>query len=369
MSAVTVSGKGARGFAGAALAALGVAAMTTSPTACNPGPSALLRAKVIETKSELIGGPVSAAAVGDYLLENDQIRIAILGARPSPAPGIFGGSVVDADVRRPLEGYEGGQGHDRFSEAFPVANLLVPNPSFVEVKVISDGSDGKEATIRVEGDGDFLYQALAILRDQQPVLKTIFPGVHTSIHFITDYSLKPGDRHVHLHTTIKVNDDDQPPSCAGISGCDMKCDDGFAQDQDGCLICACSDVMPLDLYTEPHSVFGGILGDTPTVTDPPAVKKAGMIAGDFVFFGNQNDVFAPGVGFDEDEAVQKAANEGRNTFTSPLTYEFVAAAGKDVSYGYFTGTPGSTVNVPIFASAATAFLVAASNLARRSGAH
>ncbi len=334
----------------------------STPLACNPGPGALLRAKVIQSRSELVGGPVQAADVGDYLLENDQIRIAILGSRASPAPGLFGGSIVDADRRRPLEGFEGGLGHDRFSEMFPIANLLVPNPNFVEVKVVKDGADGKEAVIRVEGDGDFLYQALAILRDQQPVLKTIFPNVRTSLHFITDYTLHPGDKHVLIHTEVRVKDDDQPSNCPGLGGCNTKCEHGFAQDVNGCVACKCGEALPLELFSAPQSVFGGILGDTPSIPDPPAVKKAGVIAGDFVFFGNQNNVFAPGVGFDEDEAVQSAANVGRNTFTDPLIYDYVAAAGRDISYGYFTGQ-NSVVNVPIFASAATAFLVGTKNCA------
>ncbi|MFO0611446.1 MAG: PHP domain-containing protein [Polyangiaceae bacterium] len=341
---------------------LGTVAVCLSPSACNPGSSALLRAKIIEQRNERVGGPVSAADVGDFLLENDRVRIAILSARPSPAPGVFGGSIVDADVRRDREGFEGGLGHDRFSEAFPVANLLVPNPAALDVRVLTDGSDGREAAIRVDGDGDFLYLALAILRDQKPVLGSIFPNTRTKLHFTTDYVLRPGESFVRMHTEVRIDANDQPTTCAP-GPCDLECPSGRQQDANGCLTCACSEVLPLDLYAGSESVFGGILGDTPAVADPPAVKRAGIIGGDFVFFGNQNNVFAPGVGFDEDEAVQGAANVGRNTFTRPLTYDFVAAAGRDVSYGYFTGVEGAVVNVPIFASAATAFLVGAKNCA------
>ena len=336
-------------------------AFVAPPIGCNPGPEALLRAKVIEDRSELVGGPVSAAEIGDFLLENDQIRAAILAARSSPAPGVYGGSLVDLDRRRSQQGFEGGNGHDRFSETFPIANLLVPDPNASEVRVLKDGSDGKEAIVRVEGDGEFLYEALAILRNQAPLLEGIFPHVRTEIHFITDYSLAPGDRFIKIHTELRVIAKDAP-TCPGLgTTCDKKCDHGFAQDANACSTCECSDLLPLEVYDGSHSVFGGILGDTPTITDPPAVNRAGVVAGDFVFFGNQNDVFAPGVGFDEDEAVQAAANRGQNTFTTPLTYDFVAAAGKDVSYGYLSvppeGQDRALVNVPIFASAATAFLV------------
>ncbi len=352
--------RGALPRAAALAAAVALALVAGTPVGCNPGPASLLRAKQIEDRSELVGGPVAAADVGDFLLENDRIRAAILGSRSSPAPGIYGGSLVDLDLRRPLLGFEGGHGHDRFSETFPIANLLVPNPTSAQVTVLKDGSDGQEAVIRVEGDGEFLYEALAVLKNQQALLSTIFPHVRTDVHFITDYSLAPGDRFIKIRTELRLIPTNAP-SCPGMGSCFLSCDHGFAEDEDGCQTCACSDLLPLEVYDAPRSVFGVMLGDTPTIDDPPAVNKAGVVAGDFVFFGNQNNVFAPGVGFDEDEAVQSAANEGRNTFTKPLTYDFVAAAGKDVSYGYLSlppeGQDHAEVNVPIFASAATAFLV------------
>ncbi len=92
------------------------------------------------------------------------------------------------------------------------------------------------------------------------------------------------------------------------------------------------------------------------------VHKAGVIAGDFVFFGNQTDVFAPGIGYDTDKAVHDAFYTGRNTFQDPLSFDFVTASGGDVSYGYFTvpapGDAKAVVNMPLFTSAATAFLSA-----------
>jgi hypothetical protein len=325
--------------------------------ACNSG-DGQLRAKQIEGAHEVVGGPVSVAIAGDFLLENDQIRIAILGSRDSPAPGVFGGSIVDVDLKRPRIGDENGQGFDRFAETFPIANLLVPDPESMEVSVIDDGSSGTQAIIRVEGDGEFLFEALSILRFQEQILESIFSDVHATMRFRTDYILRPGDRHVTLRTTLFLGDT-AAQGCPPLTGCAEECPAGRQQDVAGCLVCACSEVLALDNYSEPASVFGGILGD-PMGAD--AVRRAGIVAGDFLFFGNQNDVFATGAGFDEDTAVQDAFNSGRNTFQIPLDFDFVAAAGGDVSYGYFTvGAPGGpppVVNVPLFTSAATAFLSA-----------
>ena len=334
--------------------------------ACNTGKD-LLRAKQIEQRNEVVGGPVSVADVGDFLLENDQIRVAILGVKDSPGPGVFGGSVVDIDRRRPREEFSNAEGRDRFSEMFPVANLLVPSPEpgEVDVRVLKDGSDGQEAIIRVEGDGEFLFEALSLLRDSADLLNLFFPFSKTRIRFQTDYILRPGDRHIVMRTTLLLKDK-PPPGCPSIADCELgpeDCEFGLQADENTCAICACSDALPLELTTEPVSVFGTILGD-PTGQDTPPVNRTGVIAGDFVFFGNQNDVFAPGPGFDEDEAVQSAYLNGRNQFQKPLIYDFVAAAGGDISYGYFTHDPDGgapVVNVPLFASAATAFLAAGKN--------
>ncbi len=352
-------GKRLRGTRRAALISLAlgsaIAAITLSLSSCNSDD--LLRAKQIEARSELVGGPVAMADIGDFLLENDQIRVAILNGRDSPGPGVYGGSVVDIDRRRSAVGYEGGQGRDRFAEMFPVANLIVPDPTATDVSVIKDGSDGEEAGIRVEGDGEFLFEAIGLLRAQEDLLGVVFPNVRTRIRFRTDYLLHPGERFITMRTVLLLPEK-SPPGCDSVASCE-ECPYGHKQDSSGCLTCECSDVLPLDSATGPVSVFGAILGDTPS--DPAnMVHRAGIVAGDFVFFGNQNDVFAPGPGFDEDSAVQDAFNSGRNSFQMPLTFDFVAAAGGDVSYGYFTKAPegaaaAPVVNVPLFASAATAF--------------
>lgn len=332
---------------------------------CNDGEGVLL-AKQVEDRSELVGGPVAMADIGDFLLQNDQIRVNILNAKDSPGPGVFGGSIVDVDLRRKRLGAGDAEGRDRFAELFPVANLLVPDPKPGEssVTVLKDGSDGKEASIRVEGKGAFLFEALAILHDQKNLLSLLFPDVKTAFVFRTDYALKMGERHVTIRTTLML--DDSPIGCPDTSAC-PPCEFGLKGDEAGCAsaACECADVpVPLGLYTESTSVFGVIFGDNQNDVNPPAKYRGGVVAGDFVFFGNQNDVFAPGIGYDEEKAVNEAIYDGRNTFQSPLTYDFVAASGGDISYGYFTDPKGgepSIVNVPLFASAATAFLAAGKN--------
>ncbi|WP_433932362.1 PHP domain-containing protein [Sorangium cellulosum] len=317
----------------------------------------LLRAKPIENRFELVGGPVAMADVGDFLLENDEIRVAILGPRHSPGPGVYGGSLVDADLRRPDPRFASASGRDRFAESFPVANLLVPDPGATEVFVARDGSDGQEAIVRVEGDGGFLFHALGVLKTQEDLLGLLFDGLKPELRFRTDYILRPGERFVTIRTTLLLPD--RAIGCPSVASCALECQDGLAAGDDGCPVCACGEPLSLDNYTGPSDIFRGILGDDRN--DDPE-RKGGIVAGDFVFFGNQNDIFGPGIGFDEERAVFDALFAGRDTFQRPLSFDFVAAAGGDVSYGYFTkagpGGPPTTVNVPVFTSAATAFLSA-----------
>lgn len=321
----------------------------------------LLRAKQIENAFELIGGPVAMANVGDFLLENDQIRVAILGGHRSPGPGVFGGSLVDADVRRSDMRLIEGQGRDRFAEMFPIANLLVPDPDATEVMVVNDGSSGNEARIRVAGKGAYIFDALTILRRQKDLLGLLFQDLKPTMRFVTDYILKPGDRYVTIDTTLILP---APDGCPKTIDCDLSCDAGYKRGANGCLSCECEDPLALANYTGPSDIFLGILGNDNPIN--PTDIKGGVVAGDFVFFGNQNDIFGPGMGYDEEKTVFDALFAKRDTFQTPLSFDFVAASGGDVSYGYFSAPPDKNatrtrVNVPVFTSAATAFLSAGAN--------
>ena len=103
------------------LAALAVVAALFP--ACGQDASDTLHAFRATSRHQLVGGPVAYADVGDFVLENDKVRVAILDSGRSWGPGVFGGSLVDADVRRGDGGLPTGQGHDRLAEVFPFANL------------------------------------------------------------------------------------------------------------------------------------------------------------------------------------------------------------------------------------------------------
>ncbi len=365
-------------------------------TACDQSKN-LLSAKQATTRSQLVGGPVAYADVGDFVLENDKVRVAILGSERSWGPGIFGGSLVDADIRRNDPRYPSGQGRDKFAEIFPFANLLVPAPKVGQVTVVKDGSDGVEAIVRVEGKGEFLFTGIDILDRDRDLLSGLYPDLKTAVSFRTDYSLAPGQSYVKMKTWVILgdrasNDAAAKPGdpcktdaackegalvCVGASGttsgtCGCKslkdqgcgdevCDIHHVVDKAGCPVCGCSNVADMNLTTGTESVFGVILGDS--AASPTKVSRAGVGAGDFVFFGNQTDIFVPGHGYDEEKPVWDALFTGRDTFAKPLAFDFVGSAGGEVSYGYFSkktadSNPDPHVLVPVFTSAATAFITA-----------
>src|SRR5689334_22696352 len=85
-----------------ALAASAIAAYSCS----TKSPRAVVRQ--IKSRTDLIGGPSALGEVGDYLLQNEQIRVIVQGAGYSRGFGVYGGSLIDADLVRPVE--EGNSG-------------------------------------------------------------------------------------------------------------------------------------------------------------------------------------------------------------------------------------------------------------------
>jgi len=280
---------------------------------------------------QLIGGDVAMARVGDFILENDRIRVAVLDKESSPAPGVFGGTLVDADLQRPQAQFRNGVGRDQLAEVIPVVNLLWPRPGEGEVTIINDGSDGNAAIVRVAGDAGVFLEALSILRSD--LLARLFPGVDFDFRIETDYILEPGKPYVRIKSTAyRIGEDVPAPT---------------------------GEALELPSVDATVAIFTAILGDQALNLKP------GVMAGDFLFFGAKNDIFAPGMGFDEEKPIFDALFEGRDTFTYPLTFDYMAAAGGDVSYGYFnTKTEGqgdAKVLVPIITSSSTGFVTSANN--------
>lgn len=276
------------------------------------------RATVIGDLSDGVGGPKALARPGDFLLENDRIRLAILGARPSMGPHTSGGSIIDADLQRNSPQYSQGQGNDRIAELFPTVNLNVPRvhpyssleeasnpPDYGTVEIISDGSDGGAAVICAEGPAEPFITLLG-------GLWLILGGGDFRIR--TDYILEPGSPAVLLRTYAVYADE---------SPCSTDYTDQVTQAE----------------YSEESLDILSI------------ALEEGVVLGDFYLQGGALNVFAPNVGFDEEGYIYELGQEGINSFQEPIPVDYIAGAGDGVSYGLIAAE--GRLFVPLFTSSQT----------------
>ncbi len=420
---------------------------------CNDG-EGLLRAKLVEREDELIGGPMGKGKIGDFILENDKIKAIVAGPGATWTAGIFGGTLIDLDLRRSHAEFAYREARSSFGETFPTMNLIIADPvsdlrqvlpggdgegfelelKESSIRVLEDGSNGERAVVRVEGAGGYIFDVLKYLNrnfllsfvDEPLDLAALIPeefegalgllGVEeayipaaaaaipevlgllgpvlgltgdqiaaldgANIHlyrllerlaidfdFQTDYIVKPGDRFITIRTTVKI----APPSAEALSercpplSCELDCGpDGYVmqevlsdcdppercklplrtagipgtQDAIFCPICECAEEHSLPVLTETRSIFNDIIGSgIDNWTDP--LWRSGLVAGDFLFFGSECNIFAPGVGYDENRKIFENMWQGVGTVANPLSFPWVGGvAGKaGVSYAAVTTNP------------------------------
>jgi hypothetical protein len=246
------------------------------------------------------------AQPGDYVLENEYLRVAILGPRNSIGPGMFGGSLVDADLQWSDPRALKWGGRDQFAELFPLANMNVAHPSQPEdVRILQDGSDGGPAIIRVQAAAEPFITLLGAL--------WALVGA-PDFTMQTDFEVRPNQPWVTIKTRV-----------------------GFGQSP-GSELTNSQDVGYFD------SGF-------------PLMEwaiESGIVLGDFYLSGGHVNVFAPGIGFDESGAVFAAMEEGLNTFAEPFEFEFIAGMGDGISYGI--APREGLAFVPLFTASQTAVI-------------
>lgn len=352
-----------------------------------------LLAKKTESALELIGGPAALSQVGDYLLKNDKIRFVIGGPEHSWSFGIFGGSVIDADLVRSEGPFQDGTGKDAFGELFPTVNLATPNPVPEQVQVLEDGSNGENASVRVVGSGGMMFDILKILTNN--LLKVLFREIKTDFYFETIYNLSKGADYLEI-STAAYKELPVDPFC-GEFKCDKQCTEGgrfkrsaykleerieeVEQPKNGkvphlCPICECDDTRELETLTKAAPMLSYIAGDihplTKTVGDVlgsvlgvelGGTYAGGLVGGDYLFFGAKTDVWLPGMGYDESKRIFEDLYEGRDSLSNPLAADYVVGVGDGVSYIYFTKDPRSgekaQILIPLITSSATVVLTSA----------
>ena len=138
--------------------------------------SAEVRAGRVQHKDHLLSGIKVEGQVGDYKIYNNRAAFIIQDGRPGSGLGPNGGEVLDAQ----LLGLKAPAGRSLLGETLLGAITRGIKPR--SVGVVHDGSDGKQALIRVIGD----LAPVPLLETYIPV-----PGREVPAHVVLDYSLAP----------------------------------------------------------------------------------------------------------------------------------------------------------------------------------
>ncbi len=262
-----------------------------------------VRATEMTSLADGVGGPKAIAQPGDILLENEHLKLAILGSKNSLGPGLRGGSLVDADLQRSDPAFSRGRGKDQFAEMFPTINMNVTDTDPLvggTVAIVEDGSNGR-AVVRVRGPS---LPFLSLL----DALWALVGAPDQTIQ--TDYVLEAGKSWLTIRTTAAFG--------------------------------------PVGAEFPPGEPMGGSTDGMPLIT---WAIEDGVVAGEFFLQGGSVDVFAPGIGFDEDGAVYRVIQEQKNTFVDPFQFSFLAGVADGVSYGL--AAKDGDLFVPLFTSSQT----------------
>ncbi|MFN7955291.1 MAG: hypothetical protein U0610_26435 [bacterium] len=302
------------------------------------------RAYAISDRNQLIGGKVAIANVGDFILENDQVRLAVLGALESYGPNLYGGSLVDAELQRPDGSSTAGRGQDELVEVFPIIDLKVAkpdgtldgpgNPVSSSVRVCEDGGSGQGARARIRMAAD-LYPLIALVG--------VIPNLlgPSGARIVQDYILEPGKRYATLHTEVRF----------------FEGGEGAGQ--------------PIECGDDPNAkrVFKPQYPQQPLNVISPVLF--GQAYGDIAIFGGTTQLFSPTFGFDSfSELLAKSPSPTsdvvydeivpfKNTFESPLNGYFLVGRANHISYG-MTAPDKGVFTIPLLAGTIAPQFVATS---------
>lgn len=343
----------------------------------DPAPAA--RAYRIESLDQAIGGPVASGRVGDYLLENERVRLVIEQSGRSRTPLGYGGSVVDADLVRTDERFRRGRGLDLLGQVAPTANLYLARADGPGAVVITGSPSGAEVTAKAEGAPiQRVLAAFNLLLER----RFLDDGAdYGKLYFYDEYELRPGEAVLRITTTVGFDAPFCPPQPE--DGCDESCDDILYDDDCTCDIpsrcqqAAVLEADPLPDRPAPAGLSDVLLGDLPrplgsgqcasdddcpsgatctpvtaalggdfAVCRLPEDRDAGVLIGDMLLFGGHLAPFLPEVGFDTESDIRRLFDAGEDTLSRPLDVAMVAASGDGVSYAY--GPGDGRVLIPIF---------------------
>ncbi|MDG2271124.1 MAG: carboxypeptidase regulatory-like domain-containing protein [Halioglobus sp.] len=154
----------------------------------------------VATDADLLSGPLARGVAGDYVLENEHLRIIIQQpGRQWLSIGTFGGNIIDVSVKDST----GALQPDHLEEF--VMGLNIENTAnYTNIRIVNDGSDGGAAKICATGPDDLLELANASSATQMlgVALPASADDIDLPVDMETCYTLEAGAHYVVLDTAI-----------------------------------------------------------------------------------------------------------------------------------------------------------------------
>ena len=180
---------------------------------CVPSAEPVATTYRVTSRAQLIGGPRALGEVGDFLMENDQIRLVVQDKGYSRGFGIYGGNLIDADLVR-ARGGKGdsatANGYDNFGEMFPSFFLEAMEPN--RITIVDDDDSEESAAAReacgLPAEGHAALHILAYGSDflamTESINEVLLGDNRTlpALQFDTCYRLAPGKRYVEIDNPL-----------------------------------------------------------------------------------------------------------------------------------------------------------------------
>jgi Carboxypeptidase regulatory-like domain len=174
-----------------------------------PGPPLSTVSARVATDADLLTGPLARGRAGDFVLENENLRVIIQKAgRQWLSIGTFGGNIIDVSRKDAA----GAMLPDHLEE-FVIGLNIENTPNYTDVRIENDGSDGQSAVICATGPDDLLELANASssIRDFGASLPASADDRDLPVEIETCYTIEPGARYVTLDTTFQNQSSDDLP--------------------------------------------------------------------------------------------------------------------------------------------------------------
>jgi Carboxypeptidase regulatory-like domain len=158
---------------------------------------------------DLLSGPLARGVEGDYVLENEHLRVIIQQpGRTWLSIGTYGGNIID--VSRKDE--EGATLPDHMEE-FVIGLNIENTANYTDITIANDGTDAFPAEICASGPDDLLELAnpSSAIEGFGVSLPDSADDTDLPVQIETCYSLAPGARHVVIDTTFSNETSDDLP--------------------------------------------------------------------------------------------------------------------------------------------------------------